>query len=60
MHLATGIFGFWQGKKAENVLVIFLTSGFAVFMPNTKTTILIMFFANFLVVKEPLTTLYCM
>ena len=38
--------GFWQGKKAENVLISFLTSGFAVFicfwllvLPNSNNLI---------------------
>ena len=27
--IATGIFGFWQGKEAENVVYLFLMLGFA-------------------------------
>ena len=53
---------FWQGQNAEIVLILFLTSGFAVFiclwflvLPNSifQTTRLIMFFYYF---KYPLTT----
>ena len=53
-HLATRSFVFWQGKKAKNVVFLYLTSGFAAFIGlwllvycQIQTTRLIMFFKKY-------------